>query len=91
MKPEILPKDAPKGVSHGSTIGIFKFSSEGSNALFNEIELLVVGGIKNKWFEHALNNILKKIKMYKLDIHGLKWIEVDTYEDVKKSIEMFGE
>ena len=86
---EILPKTASQSDSDGSTIGIFKFSSEGSSYLFNEIERLTNEGVKNKWFEYALNNVLKNIKMYKLDIHGLKWIEIDTIEDVEKSELMF--
>lgn len=88
---EILPKSAPEEISNGSTIGIFKFSSNGSKILFDEIEELIKKEIKNKWFEFALNNILEKIRMYKLDIHGLKWIEIDTIEDVKKSIELFSD
>jgi len=87
---KILPKSTPKSESDGSTIGIFKFSSEGSNTLFNEIERLTKEGVKNKWFEYALNNVLKNIKMYKMDIRGLKWIEIDTVEDVEKSQMLFG-
>lgn len=87
---EILPKTVSKETSDGSTIGIFKFSSEGSKALFDEIEILVEKNIKNKWFEYALNNVLKKIKMYKIDIQGLRWVEVDTTEDIKKAWELFG-
>jgi len=88
---EILPKSAPSKLSDGSTIGIFKFSSKGSGILFNEISELIKKEIKNKWFEFALNNILDKIKMYPLDIHGLKWIEIDTIDDVKKSNEIFSD
>jgi len=88
---EILPKNASKEISDGSTIGIFKFSAEGSEILFDELEELVERSIKNKWFEYALNKILYKIRMYKVDIHGLKWIEVDTMEDIKKAQELFGE
>jgi choline kinase len=86
----ILPKNASREISDGSTIGIFKFSSKGSKILFNEIKKLVESNVKNKWFEYALNNILYKIKMYKIDIHGLKWIEVDTIDDIKKAQEIFG-
>lgn len=82
---EILPKAASEEISSGSTIGIFKFSSEGSIMLFDEIEKLIGKNRKNEWFEYALNNILKKIKMYKMDIHGLKWIEIDNMEDIKKA------
>jgi len=87
---EILPKNSPKEISDGSTIGIFKFSSNGSKVLFDEIQSLTNEGIKNKWFEHALNNIFKKIDMHMLDIHGYKWIEIDDINDIKKAEEMFG-
>ena len=87
---EILSKSVSREISNGSTIGIFKFSSEGSKALFFEIEKLTREGVKNKWFEYALNNVLKKIKMYKIDISGMKWIEVDTIEDLKRSEKLFG-
>ena len=86
---EILPKTAPRDLSDGSTIGIFKFSIEGSNILFDEINELVNTGVKNKWFEHALNNIFKKIEMYKMDVSDLKWIEIDDEEDIKKAKELF--
>jgi choline kinase len=87
---EILPKDVSKEISNGSTIGIFKFSSKGSKILFDELEKLVNEGVKNKWFEHALNNILNKIEMHKIDISGLKWIEIDDIGDIKKAKELFG-
>jgi len=32
--------------------------------LFDELEKLVNEGVKNKWFEHALNNIFIKIKLH---------------------------
>lgn len=88
---EILPKTAPSKISDGSTIGIFKFSSEGSRILFDEIGRCVGQGIRNKWFEYSLNNILKKIRMRKLDIHGSRWVEVDTEEDIKRTKKLFGE
>jgi choline kinase len=88
---EILPKNTSLEKSNGSTIGIFKFSSEGSKILFDEIENLIINNVKNKWFEFALNNILKKIDMFKVDIHGLKWMEVDTLADFKKTVKIFGE
>lgn len=87
---EILPKNSSKEISDGSTIGVFKFSSNGSKTLFDEIQSLITEGIKNKWFEHALNNIFKKIDMHMLDIHGYKWIEIDDINDIKKAEEMFG-
>lgn len=87
---EILPKNAPREVSNGSTIGIFKFSSEGSKLLFEEIEKCIKQKIKEKWFEFAINRILPKLKMIPLDIHGLKWVEIDTMEDVIRAKELFG-
>ncbi len=86
---EILPKTAPKEQSDGSTIGVFKFSCEGSKILFDELEKLINEGVKNKWFEHALNNIFEKIEMHKIDISDLKWIEIDDEADIKKAQELF--
>jgi len=86
----ILPKTAPQEISDGSTIGVFKFSSKGCNILFNEIEKSIKEGFKNKWFEYALDKICKKIKMQIIDIHGMKWIEIDEIEDIKKAEEFFG-
>ncbi len=88
---EILPKNASREISNGSTIGIFKFSSLGSKLLFEEIKKIVEQGIKNKWFEYALNKVLGKIKMHAIDIHGWKWIEIDTLEDIRKARKLFGE
>jgi len=88
---EILPKNAPKEKSDGSTIGIFKFSPKGSKMLFDEIERCVKQEIKNKWFEFAVNRILPELRMIPIDIHGLKWIEVDTEDDILRAEKMFGE
>jgi choline kinase len=87
---EILPKTAEAEISDGSTIGVFKFSSKGSKALFDEIKKSIKEGIKNKWFEYALDKICKNIKMQIIDIHGMKWIEIDEIEDLKKAEELFG-
>lgn len=87
---EILPKDAPKELSNGSTIGIFKFSSAGGKILFTEVEKCVGQGMTNRWFEYALNNILNKVKMLRMDICGSKWIEVDTTDDIVKAKDLFG-
>ncbi|MFQ6052178.1 MAG: NTP transferase domain-containing protein [Candidatus Hydrothermarchaeota archaeon] len=87
---EILPKDASRESSDGSTIGIFKLSSKGSEVLFDEIEKCIEKELKRKWFEYALNNVLKEIKMYCEDVHGLKWVEADTPEDIEKALELFG-
>jgi len=87
---KILPKNTAEEDSDGSTIGIFKFSSKGSKILFEEIERLTLEGVKDKWFEHALNNIFKKIEMQKIDIHGMKWIEIDDINDINKAHELFG-
>jgi len=87
---EILPKNTSREISDGSTIGIFKFSTEGSKIFFDEIQTLVEKNIKNKWFEYALNKSLTKIKMSKIEVHGLRWVEIDTMEDVEKARKLFG-
>lgn len=87
---KILPKKTSKKESDGSTIGIFKFSSRGSVLLFDEIQECVKQKTKDKWFEHALDKILNKINMLSLDIHGLKWVEIDNLEDLEKAQELFG-
>jgi len=86
----ILPKNAPKYMSDGSTIGIFKFSSNGSKILFDEIEKCIKSGEKNRWFEFALTRICKQIDMQVLDIHGMKWVEIDDLMDLKKAQKIFG-
>ncbi len=86
---EILPKNASKEESNGSTIGIFKFSTEGSKLLFDEIEKLVKNGMRNKWFEYAINKILSKTEFYIDDISKFNWIEIDTMQDLKKAREIW--
>lgn len=88
---EILPKNAKKDISGGSTIGIFKFSTQGGRIFLDEIKKIVENGEKNKWFEYALNKALKKIDMDILDIQGNKWLEIDTTDDIKKANIIFGE
>jgi len=82
---KILPKNASREESNGSTIGIFKFSSNASELLFNEIEELIKKGVKNKWFEYAINKILSKTNFYINDVSQFNWIEIDTMQDLKKA------
>ncbi len=86
---KILPKSAAREESDGSTIGIFKFSPDGSKILFDEIEGLVEKGMKNRWFEYAINKILNKTNFYIEDISNYNWMEIDTMQDLKKAREIW--
>ncbi len=86
---EILPKETEEEESDASISGIFKFSSQASKLLFDEIEKDINSGVKNKWFEHALNRILDREKFEPVYVDGYRCIEIDTMEDLKKAGEMW--
>lgn len=87
---KILPKSTPENECDASISGIFKFSPHGSKLLFDEIEKNVAHGVRNRWFEHALNEVLEKDEFTPVYVDDYRCIEIDTIEDLRKAKEMWG-
>ncbi len=75
----------------GESIGIEKISCKTSKLLHAELALMM-DDRKNhqEYYEGAYERLIEKnVPFYALDISGLKWIEIDTKEDLIKAENIF--
>ncbi len=73
--------------SHGISVGIAKFSEEGSKILFEEIQKRIDEGKKNVFYEEAFEAMASRIRLDTVSTEGYKWSEIDflnEYEEAKK-------
>lgn len=71
--------------SYGCSIDYYKFSPETSKTLFAEVERTVEKEENlNQWTEVALQELMqaRAISMEPIHTDGLRWMEVDNYEDL---------
>ncbi|MCM3493466.1 HAD-IIA family hydrolase [Paenibacillus sp. FSL K6-1566] len=81
-----ISKELERDKTYGCSIDIYKISVEGSYKLFDEIEQIIEKEKSVKeWTEVALQRLIKKnlLPVYPLNIHGLKWMEIDNLEDLQ--------
>lgn len=84
-----ISKDISKQCALGSSIDVYKFSKEGSEAFFNKCnEYINEKGELSKWTEVALNDILSKIKFSACPLKG-RWVEIDNIDDLKYARGLF--
>ena len=82
----VNPKDAV-----GESIGIEKINKETAKLLFKELELMMQDKTNHQeYYEGAYERLIEKnVPFYSLDISGLKWVEIDTREDLDFGIKIF--
>lgn len=80
---KINKKVDPK-IAIGESIGIEKIDKNAGSLLFQELELMMKDKRNHQaYYETAYENlIVKGTPFFTLDITGLKWVEVDTEEDL---------
>lgn len=87
-----ISKNIDREDSFGVSIDIYKFSSEGSKAIFDKMENYIDKQKDlNQWTEVALNDILNNVAFKPCDIENDKWIEIDNHEDLKEAERIFNE
>ena len=73
----------------GTSIDVYKFSEEGGKAFFRKCsEYIEDRNELGLWSEVALNDILEDVLFQECPIQE-RWIEIDTYEDLKKAEILF--
>lgn len=74
----------------GFTVGIHKFSKEGSKTLFQEMDDMIKKG-EDGYHHAAILNIIKKdrFRQKALLIKNILWCEIDEISDVKRAEKMF--
>ncbi|MFC1508712.1 HAD-IIA family hydrolase [Candidatus Omnitrophota bacterium] len=89
-----ISKLLSKKDSYGCSLDFYKFSRESGTILFNEIENIIEKDHNQKdWTESALQRLFKRGELHCniLDISGLSWVEINDYDDLAQSDELFSQ
>lgn len=87
-----ISKVISREIAYGVSIDVYKFSSESSKLLFDMVTQIVEQEKNLKeWTEVAMQRLFRnrKLKMRPFDIKGLKWFEIDTFEDLEVANTLF--
>jgi HAD superfamily hydrolase (TIGR01450 family) len=87
-----INKEISSSKAFSTSIDLYKFSSQSSNALFEKMsEIITEEKNLNEWTEVALQILLKQgiIKMRPFDIKGKRWIEIDDLKDLSIADKLF--
>ena len=84
-----ISKAITKEDAFGSSIDVYKFSKEGTNAFLNKcIEYIEQRKELKKWSKVALNSILFEVEFKACPLVG-RWFEIDNHEDLHAAKELF--
>ncbi|WP_061019356.1 sugar phosphate nucleotidyltransferase [Vibrio splendidus] len=89
-----ISKQVTESNSFGCSIDFYKFSEESSNLFFNELESIIeVDKNLKDWTEVAMQRLFQSqiLKFEAFDIEGLPWVEIDNYDDLALSDEIFSQ
>ena len=84
-------KDVPLTASHGESIGIERISASASEKLFDALDARIAAGVTNLYYEDVYSEMISRgeIVAEPADVSGLRWTEVDTFEDLEAARRMF--
>lgn len=84
-----IGKDLDYKKCQGESIGIYKFSKESRNIIFEELKKFVDRNEINVYYEDAFKNIINKLNVGFVRTGKSRWNEIDTIEDYEKAKNMF--
>jgi choline kinase len=84
-------KGVPLLESHGESIGIERVSSSASGKLFDALDERVGRGVTNLYYEDVYSQMIERgeLTAEAADVSGLRWTEVDTFEDLEAARRLF--
>lgn len=84
-----ISKQIKKEDSFGTTIDVYKFSKEASEAFFQKcVDYIENKNELNLWSEVAINDIFNEINFIPCIIKG-RWVEIDNFEDLTLAKSIF--
>ncbi|AXX61078.1 HAD-IIA family hydrolase [Vibrio vulnificus] len=89
-----ISKKIDKKNAFGCSIDFYKFSAQSSNIFFNEIEKIIENDKNLKdWTEVAMQRLfqLQSLQFEAFDIQDIQWVEIDNYDDLALSDEIFSQ
>ena len=84
-------KAVPLSESHGESIGIERLSPSASEKVFDALDERVAAGITNLYYEDVYSELIQqgRLEVEAADVSGLRWTEVDTFEDLETARKLF--
>jgi choline kinase len=84
-------KGVPLAESHGESIGIERLNASASEKVFAALAERVASGITNLYYEDVYSELIEqgRLEAELADVSGLRWTEVDTFEDLETARKLF--
>jgi choline kinase len=84
-------KAVPLSASHGESIGIERIAASASTKLFDALDARIAGGVTDLYYEDVYSEMISRgeLEAEVADVSGLRWTEVDTFEDLEAARRLF--
>jgi choline kinase len=84
-------KGVPLADSHGESIGIERLDASASEKVFGALAERVAAGVTNLYYEDVYSQLIEqgRLDAELADVSGLRWTEVDTFEDLETARKLF--
>lgn len=84
-------KGVPLAESHGESIGIERLDGAASSKVFAELSACVRAGETGLYYEDVYSRMIERgqLTAEAADVSGLRWTEVDTFEDLESARRLF--
>jgi choline kinase len=84
-------KAVPLGQSHGESIGIERIAASASAKLFDALEDRIAAGVTDLYYEDVYSQMIERGELVAAaaDVSGLRWCEVDTFDDLESARRLF--
>ncbi len=84
-------KQVPLAQSHGESIGIERITAAASGKLFRALDERIAAGESDLYYEDVYSRMIEagQLDAEAADVSGLRWTEVDTFEDLETARRLF--
>jgi choline kinase len=84
-------KGVPLAQSHGESIGIERIGSGAGRKIFAALDERIGAGVTNLYYEDVYSQMIERgeLAAEAADVSGLRWTEVDTFEDLEAARRLF--
>ena len=79
-------------ITVGESIGIERIDASASKKLFDALDERVAAGVTHLYYEDVYSELIGQGQLVAevADVSGLRWTEVDTFEDLETARRLFG-
>jgi len=84
-------KAIPLAQSHGESIGIERLDASASETVFSGLQERVDAGVTDLYYEDVYSQLIEqgRLAAQAAEVAGLRWTEVDTFEDLETARKLF--